>query len=222
MRAYLLIAICVSGCSEGKRVNIAQTVGTSGGMVETGDGTAVNIPAGALGAQANFTIEGVNVIPPSGVKQLGPAYDFGPEGATFSSPVSITIPFDTSRIPAGKTTADVRMYTAPRNSVAFTVVPTVVEAGVLATTTTTHFTTYFPGAATGDGSCAPTCFTSEGCYCSAMCGGKKYELVCSGSSTSFSCFCTIDGQTQDLSPSVTSCTQSNAASAFQICLRPLS
>jgi hypothetical protein len=142
MRAFLL-ALFVLGCSEGTRVNVTKTVGTMGGTVNASTGTAVQIPAGALSAQAMITIQSLAAPAPSGTVLVGQAYDFGPQGASFSSPVTITLPIDPAKFPSGRSSADVRIYTAPRGSTEYAVLPTNVS-GNLATSQTTHFTVFLP------------------------------------------------------------------------------
>ncbi len=39
--------------------------------------------------------------PPANSNVIGLTYDFGPEGATFSLPITITIKYDPASIPAG-------------------------------------------------------------------------------------------------------------------------
>src|SRR5690349_16852123 len=57
-------------------------------------GVSIDIPEGALKANAKITIDEVmaSIIPDDSLPK-GPAADFGPEGLTFAKPVRITLPF---------------------------------------------------------------------------------------------------------------------------------
>jgi hypothetical protein len=229
----------LAGCSnDSAQVNITKPVGMEGGTVSQMDGTSVQIPMGALAMSANISITAVNVAAPVGTVLVGPAYDFGPEGTTFSSPVTITLPFDNSKIPMGKSTTDIRIYTAPRGSTEYTTVSTTV-AGSTVKTATTHFTVYLPAVAlptdmagvTGPtdlattGVCTPGCSVvsgTGGCGggCGATCNGHTYSMSCSqGSGGAISCFCEIDNVTQATPITLSTCSDSQAQQAFMtMCL----
>jgi hypothetical protein len=229
-------------CNDSGAVNITtKPVDKSGGTVSGSDGTAVAIPMGALGSTTTISISSVTVPAPAGTVIVGPAYDFGPAGTTFAQPVTITLPFDMSKIPTGHTAADVRIYTAPKGSTNYTQLTTTLMSGFVQTTST-HFTVFVPAApaattTTTDmaggggvadmatGSCAPctptVLSTSPSCSCTGTCGGKTYLVQCSGETTTgpFSCFCEINGATQSSPiPQITMCSPSIIMSAYQQCL----
>src|SRR5438105_166396 len=120
IRPSLALAICafaVSCSNSGTPAKTTQSVGTSGGQVTGSDGTSLTIPAGAVTGDTTFTIETAkNAAAPTGAAPVAAIYAFGPEGAQFAKPVTVTLPIDTSRLPAGKTAADVKIYTAPTGS----------------------------------------------------------------------------------------------------------
>ncbi len=237
MKAYLMIALVAVGCGGSSGVNITKMIGPTGGTVSHTDGTSVTIPMGALSTAANITITSINAPAPAGTVIVGPAYDFGPEGTTFASPVTITLPIETSKIPSGRTANDVLIYTAARGSTQYTVLQTGIGSGT-ATTETSHFTVYLPavlapGAVSDLGSmhdmsnsCSPSCsLTSGGCGCTQTCGTTVYSMFCSQGSSgttgggSVSCFCEINGQTQSATPTLDSCSDSTGLmSAFSQCL----
>src|SRR6185295_11824138 len=98
-----LALLFVLGCSSGgSQINITQMVGNGGGTVSGGDGSQVIIPGGALSMSTSITIVQVSAPAPAGTVLVGPAYNFGPEGTIFGNPVTITLPFDPSKIPSGK------------------------------------------------------------------------------------------------------------------------
>jgi hypothetical protein len=74
----------------------SQTIGPTGGSLTSGDGQLrVTIPAGALAAATNVTIEPITALAPWA---LGPAYRLGPAGLEFATPVSIAFHYDESQL----------------------------------------------------------------------------------------------------------------------------
>ena len=68
-----------------------KTVGASGGTVATPDGSlTVTIPAGALSGDTEITIAEINS-PPSDA--IGKAYEIGPTGTQFASPVTLSFKY---------------------------------------------------------------------------------------------------------------------------------
>lgn len=80
-------------------------------------GLVVAVPAGAVSTETAIEIrtlagpyrmeEGTEPIGPNAAVCAGPTYDFGPEGLTFDKPVTITLPYDESTLPAGFPEKDV-------------------------------------------------------------------------------------------------------------------
>jgi fibronectin type 3 domain-containing protein len=80
------------------------TIGSSGGTATSSNGNAsVVIPANALSQATTITIQPASGAPAGNV---GTAYDFGPNGTTFSQPVTIEIDYVAANLPAGVTEAD--------------------------------------------------------------------------------------------------------------------
>jgi hypothetical protein len=226
MKAYFAITLLLAGCGGSGAINITKTVGAQGGTVSHSDGSGVTIPAGALTANSMITLATVNATAPTGTVLVGPAYDFGPDGTTFNQPVTITLPFTAKKIPAGRTSADIIIYTAPLNSTEYVALSTTV-AGATVQTTATHFTVYLPAVKlpTDGGStdnCTSSCSvssTSPGCGCSAECNGHSYSIGCSAELTTgpAQCFCEVDGQTQSTGPiTLDSCTMTQVQQAFSV------
>jgi hypothetical protein len=78
-------------------------IGPSGGSVQSADGVRIVVPAGALSQKTTLTITRVpDRAGPPGSRQLGPIFQLGPEGTTFAKPVQVTLPWSTTKIPAGE------------------------------------------------------------------------------------------------------------------------
>jgi hypothetical protein len=81
------------------------------------------VPAGALSSATVLTVQAQpSAIPSTGRVVLvggatgvvvGTPFVLGPEGQTFATPVTVTLPFQPAKLPAGASTADVVIATAP-------------------------------------------------------------------------------------------------------------
>jgi uncharacterized delta-60 repeat protein len=81
-------------------------IGAAGGTVTGPSGSQVVVPAGALTTSTNIAVAQSNAgAPPlpSGVTPFGEIFAFTPHGTAFATPVTITVPFDPSKVPAGTT-----------------------------------------------------------------------------------------------------------------------
>jgi hypothetical protein len=76
---------------------MSQTVGVRGGTVAIADGPTITIPAGALADDTVITITPTTALEGA----LSDAYNFEPEGLTFTRPVTITLPFDPTKLAEG-------------------------------------------------------------------------------------------------------------------------
>ena len=83
-------------------------VGAGGGTVNGPAGTTIVIPAGALATEARINIEqtttGAPTLP-ANVAFPGQMFAITPHGTSFSSPVTVTLPFNPALVPAGQTPA---------------------------------------------------------------------------------------------------------------------
>src|SRR5207253_6525698 len=121
----------------------AKTVGKTGGDVSTPSGAGVAIPSGALPADVTITVDSTpNAAPPSGGRTVGTPYTFGPEGTQFTVPVTVTLDFDPSLLPPGKTAKDIYIYTAPAGSTAFTPLATSIVDTTHVAAQTSHFSVF--------------------------------------------------------------------------------
>ncbi len=75
---------------------------------------------------------------------MGTPYVLGPEGQTFSSPVTVTLAFDPSLLPSGATAKDVRLFTAPAGSSNFTALATQLVDATHVSALAAHFSVFMP------------------------------------------------------------------------------
>jgi hypothetical protein len=139
---FVLAALLVAACSSAPPT-VSMNITASGGSVKTTDGTSVVVPAGAVIDSTAITISGEpNAITVGDVVLVGPAYRFGPEGTQFAVPVTVTLAYDPSKLPAGTSAADVEVMTAPVGSTAFVVLPTTIVDATHVTADTSHFSDF--------------------------------------------------------------------------------
>jgi hypothetical protein len=139
--AFPMVSLVVA-CSS-KPSMVSMKIPPSGGTVQIADGTSVSIPAGALAQGTTIQIGSEpNPVSVNDVVLVGPVYRFGPEGTQFAQPVTVTLFYDGSRLPAGDTAADVAILTAPVGSADFAPLPTAIADGSHVSTTTTHFSDF--------------------------------------------------------------------------------
>lgn len=125
-------------------------VGEEGGIVLVGDdsggelsGTSVTVPADALGSPTVITISATTTVhPEDGAYPAGPAVEFGPEGTTFATDATLSLPYDPAYFPGGIETLVVYVRDAEGN---VTLVPgpyTVDELNHLVSFPASHFSAY--------------------------------------------------------------------------------
>jgi sugar lactone lactonase YvrE len=75
------------------------SVGSAGGMVSSSDGTvALAVPAGALASTTSITIAPSDSNP-VGNQNIAPLIEFGPDGTTFTTPVTLTLAYNPAALP---------------------------------------------------------------------------------------------------------------------------
>jgi sugar lactone lactonase YvrE len=107
----VLVTVVVCACGGGSQPapqgpGSASGIGPSGGMASEASGAQVVIPSGALSSTTPIAVTRTSTgapALPAGVTTLGPMFAFTPHGTSFAVPVTITVPFDPSSVPAGKT-----------------------------------------------------------------------------------------------------------------------
>jgi hypothetical protein len=122
------------------------------GTFASSDGNAmVTVPAGCAGQTASGqSVSAITVTPvdnppalPSNAVNLGLFYEFGPTGAIFSSPVSITLKYDPSALPAGTDQAKLYLAYWDAGNNSWVSVPSVVDqVNHTITASVDHFTLY--------------------------------------------------------------------------------
>ena len=107
----------ITANSEGKTGSVTVTVKDGGVVSATGttfsaQGGSVNVvvPAGAVAQTSSITVGPATSTPPSTRLVTGSAFDFGPPGLTFAQPVTITLKYNPSSIPAGNQEAGLQLY----------------------------------------------------------------------------------------------------------------
>ena len=172
-----MVGFLVAGCGTDGPGSAASTVGPSGGEVSTPSGAGVSIPAGALAAATSITAAAVASTPTfTGTTVVGGAVTFGPEGQQFAVPVTVTLPFSASLLPAGKTAASVVIYTAPVGTSTYTALATSgVDASHVAAKVS-HFSNFVPavamGGCTSNADCAHGTCVAGVCSQSGQCLGN--------------------------------------------------
>lgn len=87
------------------------TVGAAGGQVTSSDGkVGLTFPAGALVSGAPISITPV-MTPPPGAGSWSPVVDLGPNGQTFTEPVTLTLAYDPDLLPDGIVPSALGVYT---------------------------------------------------------------------------------------------------------------
>ncbi|MFT3904781.1 MAG: Calx-beta domain-containing protein [Steroidobacteraceae bacterium] len=101
-----LLAAFLAGCSgAGAPAGSSPVsgIGAAGGTVSEGSGAKVVVPAGALAQTTPIAVtqssDGAPPLP-AGIVPVGPIYAFTPHGTVFQKPVTITVPFDASKVSA--------------------------------------------------------------------------------------------------------------------------
>jgi len=96
-------------------LNLSDSIGEDGVVTETieqtfADGAAsIKVPEGTIALSSEGTpLEAIEVVPvdeppepPADTNVIGLAYDFGPDGATFDPPITITLVYDPALLPEG-------------------------------------------------------------------------------------------------------------------------
>jgi uncharacterized delta-60 repeat protein len=83
-------------------------IGAAGGTVAGPSGAQVVVPAGALTSSIEIVVAQSSAGAPAlttGLTSYGQIFAFTPHGTTFTMPVTVTVPFDPSLVPAGATPA---------------------------------------------------------------------------------------------------------------------
>lgn len=103
----------------------SQLVGPDGGTVNTLDGVTIVVPAGAVSTPTFFSVTPRMDFGPNGLATfylptdasfeltaitVGPTFDLGPDATTLAAPVTVTVPFDPTKVPSYRASSDVAVY----------------------------------------------------------------------------------------------------------------
>ena len=97
MRA--LCVVVLSACSTGTGP-ATMAVGPAGGQVSMGDSASVVIPQGALSVSTPVSVSVSTAPAPNDTVAVSTPFLFGPEGTQFAQPVTITLAYDATLLPA--------------------------------------------------------------------------------------------------------------------------
>lgn len=142
----ILVSMACSGSSSFSESNDndskSATIDASGGEVETPSGDAkVEIPSGAVDNNTPITIAISSKTTPSG--NLTKSYEYGPEGKTFSKPVTISIQYDPDKIPDSLNQADLKLARLSGSNVWEVISDSTVDmTNHIVSGQTNHFSTY--------------------------------------------------------------------------------
>lgn len=145
-------ALCaLVGCTFGGDIHQTEgasaAVGPSGGSVAMSGGPTLEIPAGALPNTTTITIAQSSA---QADGALSPVYQFGPDGTTFSKPVTVTF-----TVPSGTSAASV--YWTTHQGGGYEELPAIVQ-GTTAVAQVAHFSRGFAGppcSASASAACTP-------------------------------------------------------------------
>jgi len=130
-------------------IKVGKLVNTSGGNVTHTNGALAQLPAGALPSEIEVTIaESTHTVAQHDaylktrrLMSVSAPYEFGPDGLSFATPATLTLPYDSSQIPSNKTLSDVAIYNWDDITGAWVPLETQFVNGKLAAKTT-HFSVY--------------------------------------------------------------------------------
>jgi hypothetical protein len=128
------------------------TIGTDPASITGVDDVSIVMPAGASPCELNITISKVENPPKLSVPLFSSSYEFGPSGADFAQPVTITIPY----VVSSDASASAYWYNTLAGTSSqrgITNIETVVISPTLYALRfkTTHFTQFFVGGSSGGG-----------------------------------------------------------------------
>jgi len=140
------ITATIEGHAATTTVNVKEgAVVSAAGASFTAQSSAVTVtvPAGALTQTKNITVAPATTTPPNNRLMPGTAFEFGPNGITFASPVTITIKYDPSKLTAGSPESALQLYEGIPGT-GWRVVPgsTVNTTDHTVTGSVSHFTIY--------------------------------------------------------------------------------
>jgi hypothetical protein len=172
MKSILVTAVMAAlvwlqpACNGGSDAVQSYQVGPSGGTFESPDGVKLEIPQGALDQEIEITVTKTSVSTDD-FDAAGDFFEFGPAGTTFTSDITLTIPYDPQK--AAGPEENLRLWYSDSASGPFSPLPG--NADTTAKTVSgsvNHFSFGAPGSTTtvtdcGNGTCEGSGETCTNC-----------------------------------------------------------
>jgi hypothetical protein len=122
--------------------SFSAVIDQSGGSLAGPLNSGVVVPPLALGGPVTITAAVGDPIVRAGSNPIGSAVRFGPEGTVFQSPVTITLPFAPSSVPAGQSTSQIIVAKRDESTGSVSVLPVGSVGNETLTFTTISFSTF--------------------------------------------------------------------------------
>ena len=136
------LTFTVASCTE---TTAPSGIGAAGGTVASSSNAArVVIPVGALTGNTTVTVTPATSVPANPGLVAASAFEFGPTGTTFATPVTITIRYDPANLPANVPESSLKLYTSTGSEWTAVSGSTVDVTTHTVSGATTHFSTYAP------------------------------------------------------------------------------
>lgn len=149
---FVLTLLTACGGDDPSSPPAGTTIGPQGGTVNSADGRVELVfPAGAVGADLEVRVSAAVAPPANAGVILARAYDFSPDGAVFLQPVTLKIHYEDAQIPAAVAENDLGLCRAAGGSWQRVAGSTVDVDGNTVSAGVMGFSSYAPGAPTGDG-----------------------------------------------------------------------
>lgn len=112
-----MLCVALAACGGSDSTIPAATLGPAGGTVTSAQGASVNIPAGALSSEVpiQVTLDTMGAAPLPVNIAVSDTFLLTPHGTTFNKPVTLTLPIDVSKVPAGATVMLLKTDASLRN-----------------------------------------------------------------------------------------------------------
>ena len=108
----LCLAISCTDDDPNEQAAVAKVIGPAGGTITMKGGASMEVPPGALSKDITFTIDRLSTPATLPFALLGDVYLITPAGTEFLKPVKVIVPYDATKLPAGKSQKDVTLATA--------------------------------------------------------------------------------------------------------------
>jgi hypothetical protein len=183
---------CVADMGE---CTLERRIGLEGGTVTAPNGASLEVPFGAMREDTLIRMRSApDIVLPDGIQQLGEAVILEPAGLEFEKDATLTMPYDSSRIPDGTEPLNVLIHTAMVGSKAFKRLESEVDSNNMQAAVS-HFSVFVPAISSECpwftyGRSLEDCGRAEHDI-----DGTIYGVECDLGDPSTSCRCLEDGAT---------------------------